>query len=226
DRISGYILAELGRFDQARKAFEGYGEYYRRTYPDRKSNLAARKAHHSGLVDLKQGRLADARARLEELGLVLPTLPESEDREYYTPRYQIMSAEIALSGGSADEAVAAAEKFRPEDFPGMGTAEVSEYNLPMLKDMLARAYWKAGRLDEAAAEYRKLMTIDPSNRIRYLINPLYHYRLGRILEEKGDKSGAAAEYRKFLEYGKDADKIFPEPADARKRLAALEPATR
>ncbi|MBM3293506.1 MAG: tetratricopeptide repeat protein, partial [Candidatus Aminicenantes bacterium] len=53
DRISGYILAELGRFDQARKAFEGYGEYYRRTYPDRKSNLAAQKAHHSGLVDLK-----------------------------------------------------------------------------------------------------------------------------------------------------------------------------
>jgi len=222
DRISGHILADLGRFDEARKALQGYDEYYRRTYPDGKSNLAAQKAHHSGLVDLKQGRLEDARARLEGLGLVLPALAEREDLEYYTSRYHLLAAEIALAGGSADEAVAAAEKVRLEDFPGMSTAEVSEYNMPMMKDMLARAYWKKGDLDKAAAEYRKLMTVDPSNRVRYLIHPVYHYRFGRILEEKGDKSSAAVEYRKFLEYWKDADKIFPEPADARKRLAALE----
>jgi tetratricopeptide (TPR) repeat protein len=94
--------------------------------------------------------------------------------------------------------------------------------MPFLKDVLARAYWKKGDLERAAVEYRKLMTVDPSNQVRYLIHPLYHYRLGRVLEEKGDKAGAAAEYRKFLEYWKDADSTFPEPADARKRLAALE----
>jgi tetratricopeptide (TPR) repeat protein len=98
---------------------------------------------------------------------------------------------------------------------------VALYNTPFLKDVLARAYWKSGDLERAAAEYRKLMTIDPSNRIRYLIHPLYHYRLGRVLEEKGDKTGAAGEYRKFLEYWKDADKTHPELADAQKRLAAL-----
>jgi len=62
------------------------------------------------------------------------------------------------------------------------------------------------------------MTIDPANQVRYLIHPLYHCRLGRVLEEKGDKAGAAVEYRKFLECWKDADASHPELADARKRL--------
>jgi len=55
-----------------------------------------------------------------------------------------------------------------------------------------------------------------------------HPLLGLILrlEEKGEKAGAAEEYRKFLACWKDADPIFPEPADARKRLAGLGPAPR
>jgi tetratricopeptide (TPR) repeat protein len=103
----------------------------------------------------------------------------------------------------------------------MGYETIPIYNMPFVKDVLARAYWKKGSLDAAATEYRKLTTIDPSNRVRWMISPLYHYRLGRVLEEKGDKAGAAVEYRKFLEYWKDADPTHPEPADARKRLAAL-----
>ncbi|MBM3298054.1 MAG: tetratricopeptide repeat protein [Candidatus Aminicenantes bacterium] len=134
---------------------------------------------------------------------------------------QLLEAEIALAGGSSQAAVAAARKMQLLDFPGMNTAQIASYNVPLLKDILARAYWKAGDLDKAAAEYRKLMTVDPANQYRYLIHPVYHYRLGRVLEEKGDKQGAAAEYRRFLELFKDADKSFTEPADARKRLAAL-----
>jgi tetratricopeptide (TPR) repeat protein len=111
--------------------------------------------------------------------------------------------------------------MRLGDFQGMGTAEITSYNTPFFRDTLARAYWKKGDLDKATAEYRKLTNIDPRNRFRYLIHPLYHYRLGRILEEKGDRAGAAGEYRKFLECWKDADSRYPEPGDARRRLAAL-----
>jgi hypothetical protein len=52
------------------------------------------------------------------------------------------------------------------------------------------------------------------------MSPLYHYRLGRVLEEKGDRAGAGAEYAKFLEGWKDADASHPELADARRRLTA------
>jgi len=103
----------------------------------------------------------------------------------------------------------------------MNLPGLAVYNQPFIKDVLARALWKKGDLDAAAAEYGKLTTIDPSNQVRWMISPLYHYRLGRVLEEKGDKAGAAGEYRKFLEYWKDADPTHPELAEARTRLAAL-----
>jgi hypothetical protein len=88
-----------------------------------------------------------------------------------------------------------------------------------LRRCLARAYWKKGP-DAAVAEWEA--DDDRSiDQVRWMISPLYHYRLGRVLEEKGDRAGAAVEYKKFLEYWKDADTDHPELADARKRLAAL-----
>jgi tetratricopeptide (TPR) repeat protein len=84
---------------------------------------------------------------------------------------------------------------------------------------LARAYWKKGELDKAISEYKRLMTIDPKNDLRFLIHPLFHYRLGRIYEEKGEKALAREQYQKFLEFWKDADPGHPDVADAKKRLA-------
>ncbi|MBC7349110.1 MAG: protein kinase [Candidatus Aminicenantes bacterium] len=221
DWISGYILSEQGRFDEARRAYRSYEEYYARANPGRPSSLRAVKALHSGWVELKQGRAQVARSRAEEIKSVLAEFTEEEKPDSYTIQYQLLAAEAALAGGSTEEAVSAAREVRLQDFPGMTTPVLARYNTPFLKDVLARAYWKAGDLDKAAAEYRKLMTIDPSSRCRYLIHPLYHYRLGRILEAKGDRAGAAVEYKKFLEYWKDADPTHPEPADARRRLATL-----
>jgi len=222
DWISGFIYADLGRFDEARKAFQSLLEYYERTYPDQRNVGTIWRASLLAWTDLKQGRLQDARVRIEEIKSILPTLTEREDIEEFAFYDQLLGAEAALAGGSPDEAIAAAERLKLRDFPGMQTSEIASYNIPFFKDVLARAYLKKGELDKAAAEYRKLMTIDPRNRFRCLIPPLYHYRLGRILEEKADKAGAAGEYRKFLEYWKDADKIHLEPADARKRLAVLD----
>jgi tetratricopeptide (TPR) repeat protein len=220
DWISGFIYCDLGRFEEARKALLARYEYYRQGDPARQNVIAAVYAFDLGWADLKQGHLEDARARLEEMKPLLPTLNQ-EDLNDVTFFYQLLDAEVALAGRSPEEAVAAAEKLHLMDFPGMGTSGIASYNTPFCKDVLARAYWKKGELDKAVAEYRRIMTVDPANKIRYLIHPLYHYRLGQILEEKGEKPGAADEFRKFLELWKDADKTHPELADAQKRLAAL-----
>jgi tetratricopeptide (TPR) repeat protein len=226
DRISGYIYCDLGRFDEARKAFLASYEYSRQGDPTGQNIVSAHNAWRLGWVDLKQGRLEDARARLAEIKSLFPPSSEREDPDDLTLRYQLLEAEVALAEDSPEKAVAVAEKVRLKNFAGAGTVEMNTYNTPFCKDVLARAYWKKGDLDAAAAEYRKLMTIDPSNQVRLMIHPLYHYRLGRVLEEKGDKAGAAVEYRKFLEYWKDADKTHPELAEAKKLLAGLDGNTR
>jgi len=103
----------------------------------------------------------------------------------------------------------------------MNPPELLQHNFPLEQDVLARAYAKAGNLDKAIEAYRRLLTFEPASQDRRIRIPIYHYRLARLYEEKGLKSEAAEQYRLFLDLWKDADANLPEPADAKKRLAAL-----
>jgi pentatricopeptide repeat protein len=103
----------------------------------------------------------------------------------------------------------------------MSPPELLQHNMPLEQDVLARAYQKAGNLDKAIEVYRQLLTFDPVGQDRRIRIPVYHYRLGRLYEEKGLKDKAAEQYRLFLDLWKDADPNLPEPADAKKRKAAL-----
>jgi tetratricopeptide (TPR) repeat protein len=79
-----------------------------------------------------------------------------------------------------------------------------------------------GELDSAITEYdERLLRVDPATKDRRLINPTYHYRLARLCEQSGRVDRAVAEYRRFLELWKNADRDQPELIDARKRLSKL-----
>jgi len=93
--------------------------------------------------------------------------------------------------------------------------------MPILKDFLARAYHRQGDLDKAIGEYERLITLDPVSNARHLIHPMYHYRLGKLYEEKGWAGKALEQYQKFLELWKDANTGLPEVSDARERLQGL-----
>jgi tetratricopeptide (TPR) repeat protein len=173
-------------------------------------------------VDLKQGRLDTAKAKLLEINPLIADV-DSGSRDRVVIQYHILEAEVFLAENSFEKAIEAGKKIVPEDFPHMNVSSMPQYNIPFLKDVLARVYWKKGDLDKATAEYSRLTTIDLNSQVRYLIHPLYHYRLGRVYEDKGDKAKAASEYEKFLAGWKDADASHPELADARKRLESLKP---
>ena len=88
-------------------------------------------------------------------------------------------------------------------------------------DSLGLAYYKSGDLDNAIAEYEKLISC-PRGMLRYgfeYVNSLY--MLGKIHEQKGDTDKAIENYEKFLDLWKDADPGIAEVEDARKRLAGL-----
>jgi serine/threonine protein kinase/predicted Zn-dependent protease len=216
----GYMYCDRGEFDLARGAFSAYvARGMKKNAASSDLNTIA-QSYYRGWVDLKQGQYDAARIALGEIEPLLPGL-DPVNKERMTLLFDLLGAEIALARNSLETAITIGERMVFLNFTSIRPADIAFYNEPLLKDVLARAYWKKGLLDKAAAEYRKLMTINPDNQVRYFIHPLYHYRLGRVLEEKGDREQARIEYRKFLEYWKDADPGHPELADARKRLAGL-----
>jgi serine/threonine protein kinase/tetratricopeptide (TPR) repeat protein len=220
--IMGYLNADRGEYDLARQDFQGLIDWRREQSSSQDALPSAWDIYLLGWVDLKQGRLDSAKDRLKEIELLLAKT-EMAGQRFVSMPYPLLEAEIHLAVDQLDKAIEAGKKIVPEDFPGMGIANLLVYNNPFLKDVLARAYWKKGDLDRAIAEYERLTTIDPNTGIRYLIHPLYHYRFGRVYEEKGEKEKAAAEYQKFLQYWKDADSTHPELAEAEKRLDNLRP---
>jgi tetratricopeptide (TPR) repeat protein len=221
DLVTGYIYADKGDFDEARRAFQGLSVFLDARNPANRALNAAAQAFRLGWVELRAGRLEAARTRLEELEKLLPDL-EGSDREFFEPDAALLRAEVALAENSPEQALGIGEKVLTKPLRNINTGNVVRYNIPFLKDVLARAHWKKGDLDKASAEYERLTKIDPKNTLRFLIPPLYHYRFGRVLEEMGERARARLEYEKFLKYWADADPAYPELKDARTRLASLQ----
>ncbi len=220
DLILGLIETDKGEFERARKAFDGWRAFSEKNDPANRAYTDAVSGILGGIVDLKEGRLDAVKARLSGIESSLPEVSPS-DRPEVLARLLLLRAEAALAENSVEEAIRTGEEIRFENLRSVNVPSMLPYNVPFQKDVLARAYWKKGDLDKAVAEYERLTTITPKNNLRFLIYPLYHYRFGRVFEEKGDRIRARTEYEKFLKYWAEADPSFVELKDARARLAAL-----
>jgi tetratricopeptide (TPR) repeat protein len=177
-----------------------------------------------GLIDLRQGSIESARSKLAEMEILLSEIPPSNrSRTAFNTNY--LEIEILLAEGSSDDAIAVAQNMTPLEVPQFSSTGLSTsmlyYNLPVLKDGLARAYRQKGDLEKAIAAYEHLITFDLEEQDRFLIPPKYHYRLAKLYEEKGDTTRAIEHYQKFLDFWKDADPGLAEVADARERVAII-----
>jgi len=150
---------------------------------------------------------------------LLPEIdPSSKDQVKFS--YDILQGEILLAEGSVEQAIVHLENASPLGKPPL-IQIILFYNVPFIKDVIARAYRQKGEIDKAIAEYERLITFDPSTEERCLIHPKYHYRLAKLYEQKGWKGKAIEHYEKFLDLWKDADPGIAEVEDARERLAGL-----
>src|SRR5207244_6462262 len=111
---------------------------------------------------------------------------------------------LALKSGRAEEAI--------EHFKEALRHKPAIWNLDPFEDCLANAYLEVGQLDQAIAEYERILKLNPNY-------PLAQYHLGQAYERKGERERARAAYTRFLEIWKDADPDIPEVIDAKQRSA-------
>jgi serine/threonine protein kinase/regulator of sirC expression with transglutaminase-like and TPR domain len=90
-----------------------------------------------------------------------------------------------------------------------------------ITDSLALAYYRIGDLEQALKGYEKIAIFRTGRITNGDLYAKSFYMLGKIHEEQGNTAKAIENYEKFLDLWKNADPEFPEPKDARKRLAAL-----
>lgn len=88
-------------------------------------------------------------------------------------------------------------------------------------ELLAEAYSRTGDLTRAREQYERITELSLLNLTYYDMYSRSFYQLGLIDDKLGDKASGRANYQKFLDLWKNDDPGRPEPADARRRLAAL-----
>ena len=173
-----------------------------------------------GLVEVSHGEMDSARSRLDKIKSLLPELTPASKKNR-TFEHDWLQAEILMAQGSPEKAIEVLEKIVSPDIPSMHTDNMGPYNLPPVRDVLARAYRQNGELSKAISEYERKITFDPGSKDRHLIHPKYHYLLAKLYQEKGLLTKAIEQYEVFLDLWKDADPVLPELQDAKKRMTAL-----
>jgi serine/threonine protein kinase/tetratricopeptide (TPR) repeat protein len=210
---------QRGQFAAAREQFARYSEVFSRGSPQRVWYSQAISDFFFTSVYLKEGRTDSARTRINNL---LSALERAEMlKSSLVMIAGILQAEVLLAEGKPDSAIAT-YRATPVIGPAMAIGwRLPLYNMPPFRDVVSRAFVSKGEPDSAITEYRRLMTIDRASKDRRWINPLYHYRLAVLCQKAGRQDQARAEFERFLELWKNADRDAPELLDARKQFAML-----
>lgn len=182
-----------------------------------------------GFAALESGRTEEAAKQVAAAeGLLDGVSPPIEKESRYS--LALFKAAASLAQGNADGAIAEARRAFAARPSSLDVPTVAAYNIisvyPPLRDVVARAYVKKGRLAEAISEYERLTTFDPTREDRRLISPQFHYSLARLYEESGADEKAISQYERFLRIWAGADPGLPELIDAKARLERLRRSSR
>ena len=172
----------------------------------------------AGLAHLQMGRYQDALALFDARRFI-----DTEGIEIELVWRRALQGELALNRGDLERAASAFSAAVPNARiydPLTIFASTLLNDLPT-RDGLARVAIARGDLDDAVARYRALLAYGPQSHWVAPYEPLYVFNIARLLEKKGDRIGAVEEYRRFLEFWKNADADLPELAEARLAIARL-----
>jgi serine/threonine protein kinase/Tfp pilus assembly protein PilF len=224
--IRAQFYFEAGECDAALRVFSEYQKDIQGVQPQANRLAEIENDLWRALVEWKRGSIESARQKLDPVRSLLSGMPKEKAPlpTQLEKASKILQAEILLAEGRTTEAIDFLEKDFALQVPYIGPAYpriLTWHNFPSEQDVLARAYQKTGGLDKAIEEYQKLITFNPAGQDRRMHNPVYDYRLAKLLEQKGLRPEAKSEYARFLDLWKNADPGRPELVDAKKRFAQL-----
>lgn len=198
--VKARVCLEQKEYARAIEKFEEYMAAVLRANPEA---VIYERNYYAQLLT-ETGELARAEAVAESLKTAL------EAGDYSLDAYWHVVGCLELAGGNAEAAIAAFKNI---------SAATMDYPKRFL---LARAYFEAGQLAEAAAGFEALLIDYSSMRAFWCIwDTKVRYYLGRVYEESRWFNKAVTQYEAFLDIWNDADPGIPEIDDARERLARL-----
>ncbi len=132
-----------------------------------------------------------------------------------------LEGEIALAAGDLDAAEAAFLAAEPERKAHFTMAQfgLSVFLNNVGTDGLARVKKAHGDLEGALEMYRSLNAPGLAAKYTAIFEPQYVLESARLLDQIGQKQAARDEYRRFLDFWKDADPGLSELKEARTYLA-------
>lgn len=221
DWCKAWIYYEMGELEHGSRCMKTWFDFNLGYNPHYIPFHIAEYNFYLGLIELKKRQVDSTKSRLTEIKSLIPDVdPARKNRVSFF--YNLLYGELLLAEDSLGKAIDVShQKVSPLEIPDMSTWSMANYNVPFLKDVLARAYQQKGELDKAIAEYERLITFDPKSKERFLVHPRYHYRLAKLYEEKGWSGKAIGQYERFLDIWKNADKDLPELVDAKARYKSL-----
>jgi serine/threonine protein kinase/tetratricopeptide (TPR) repeat protein len=220
DVLRGIAYYELHKVEASREHFDKWHEFIVAFQPNSASWRTSYYNYCLGLLDLKEGKIENARSRLPMITENLPGI-RPDNLDWFNYRYTILYGEILIAADSLDKAIAHCNELPASEPFEWIHANLLLHNLYLPRDVLARALLHKGNVDEAIAEYEKLVSLDPKDPYHRLINPQYHYDLARLYDDNSQYSLAIDEYRTYIEIVKNTDIYRDNLTTAEERLERL-----
>lgn len=180
-------------------------------------NLSALAATNQDALT-NAGRLSAMTGNFPQADAIAELLSRLFPHDTYVNKVWVPSirAEVEIGRGNPSQALELLQSAAPYEF-GWRTQFWPNY-------VRGRAYLRAGRPTEAAAEFKKILAhpgVSLARSLDPLIYSLSHLELARASALAGDNKRAISAYNQFLDLFKDADPDVPVLNQARAELAKL-----
>jgi class 3 adenylate cyclase/tetratricopeptide (TPR) repeat protein len=212
--LNAWISYDHGDYAKSREQISAYLSYALQDPAYTSFNDSSAFFFAEGLCNVRMNRLDSAAYYAEQIRALSTDIALDFN-------YNFLEWEINIAGAKSTARLDSLASGVSVPYPNFAFPDILIYNVPVMKNSLAQAFERYGMKDKAIAEYERFISMSTANAGYYLVSPRYHYYLGILYQEKGLKEKAAEQYRTFLNLWKDADPVFKEPGDARRRLETL-----